>query len=321
MMAPRVEVTTLGEALIRLSVRPGDRIQDAPAFDVHVAGSEANVAYALARVGVGSAWASVLPSNPLGERIATTLRSGGVDLAPVTWVEEGRVGTYFVELGSPPRPTMVTYDRAGSTMALASPQQFDWAVVCDTRLLHISGITLGVSVGAKAVALTALAEARARGCRVALDVNYRARLWTPAEAAEALRALAGQVDVVLCKAADAEDLFGCTGEPIEIGRRLQDLFQVRTVAVTCGDQPAVALDGDGSWSCPAHRIDMIDRIGAGDAFAAGVLWGYLEGSVEQGLERGVAMAALKMTLHGDLFTLDRAAVDALLARDGRDVTR
>ena len=318
---PRADVTTLGEALIRLSVRPGDRIQEAPAFDVHVAGSEANVAYALARVGVRSAWASVLPRNPLGERIATTLRSGGVDLAPVAWVDEGRVGTYFVELGAPPRPTTVTYDRAGSTVALAGPHQLDWAAVCDTKLLHLSGITLGVSPGARAIATTAVTEARARGCEVVLDVNYRARLWTPAEAAEALRALTGRVDLVICKAADAEDLFGCAGEPIEIGRRLQDLFEVRTVAVTCGDQPAVALDGERSWACPAHRVHMIDRVGAGDAFAAGILWGHLDGSLERGLERGVAMAALKMTLHGDLFTLDRTAVDALLAQEGRDINR
>ena len=118
---PRFQVVTLGEAMLRLSVRPGERIEDAPAFDVHVAGSEANVAYALARMGLRAAWASSLPPNPLGERIASTLRSGGVDVAPLVWADRGRVGTYFVQLGSPPRPTTVTYDRVGSTFALTPP--------------------------------------------------------------------------------------------------------------------------------------------------------------------------------------------------------
>ena len=123
--------------MLRLSVRPGDRIEDADALNVHVAGSEANVAYAAARIGLRSAWASVLPNNPLGRRVATTLGSGGVDTSLVRWVEGGRLGLYFVELGAAPRPISVVYDRAASTMALAKLADFDWTAITDTHVLHV----------------------------------------------------------------------------------------------------------------------------------------------------------------------------------------
>ena len=117
----RRHLVTVGEAMLRLSVRPGDLLQDADVFNVHVAGSEANVAYAAARVGLDAAWVSALPDHPLGRRIATTLTAGGVDTSLVRWVADGRLGLYFVELGIPPRPTTVIYDRAASTMAMAAP--------------------------------------------------------------------------------------------------------------------------------------------------------------------------------------------------------
>ena len=319
--APRLDVTALGEAMIRFSVRPGYRIEDAPRYDVHVAGAEANVAFALARMGVRSAWASVLPRNALAERIATALRSGGVDLSPLAWVDAGRVGTYFVELATPPRPTTVTYDRAGSTMALAGPDSLDWDAVCAARLLHVTGITFGVSPSALALSERAVAEARDRGRLVSLDVNYRGRLWGPDEAGATLRRMAGRIDLLLCKLDDARDLFGCTGGARDVAEQLRDAFRVERVAVTCGAAPALALDGGDVIEVPSYTVQIVDRIGAGDAFAAGVLWGYLDGSLASGLERGVAMAALKMTVAGDLFTLDRAAVDTLLSRPTRDVHR
>ena len=318
---PRFQVVTLGEAMLRLSVRPGERLEDAPAFDVHVAGSEANVAYALARMGVRAAWASALPPNPLGERIASTLRAGGVDLAPLVWLDRGRVGTYFVQLGSPPRPTTVTYDRVGSSFALASPSELDWDLVTDTSHFHVSGITFAISASAREVAHTAVREARARGCTVSLDVNHRARMWTAEESGRTLSALAGSLDLVVCKGQDARDVFGCDGEARDVARRLQDRFQVPAVACTWGPEPATLLDGDAWVERESYQVEIVDRIGAGDAFGAGVLWGYLDGSLPLGLRRGVAMAALKMTVRGDLLTLDRAAVEALLGAHAGDVTR
>src|SRR5256886_4411142 len=146
--------------MLRLSVRPGDRIEDAAAFEVHVAGSEANVAYASARGGLKSAWVSALPDNPLGHRVASALMAGGVDTSVVRWVPNARLGLYFVELASAPRPISVTYDRAGSAMARASVDDFDWRKVADTQFLHVSGITLGLSASCAKIAQRAMTEAR-----------------------------------------------------------------------------------------------------------------------------------------------------------------
>jgi 2-dehydro-3-deoxygluconokinase len=306
------QLVTLGEAMLRLSVRPGDRIEDAPAFDVHVAGSEANVAYAAARVGVQAAWASVLPDNPLGHRVAATLAAGGVETSLVRWVTGGRLGLYFVELGAAPRPISVTYDRSASAMALASMSDFDWPAVVDTRVLHVSGITLGLSASCRELARHAMQEARRAGAMVTFDVNYRQKLWDRKAAADAVRDVAGLIDVLICTQEDARDLFGATGAP-DLG--------VGTVVLTKGADGAVATREGASIERRGHVVESVDRVGAGDAFVAGLVWGLLDGSLELGLERGLAMSALKMTLHGDLFRLGAGDVNALLAREGREVGR
>ncbi|MGH7910761.1 MAG: sugar kinase [Candidatus Dormibacteraceae bacterium] len=316
-----IDVVTLGEAMLRFSVRAGDLIESAPAYDVHVAGSEANVAYALGRMGLRAAWMSVLPRNPLGHRVATTLRAAGVDVDPVTWIDEGRLGTYFVQLGSAPRPTTVTYDRAQSTMALATPDQFDWSVLDRARHLHLSGITFAVSEQAREVASTAVVEAHRRGCTVSIDVNHRALLWSAQRAAATLEALAGAVDLVICKGQDAIDLFDARGAPREVAEKLGARFQAPAVACTWAANPATLLLGSDWFECPALAVQIVDRIGAGDAFAAGLLWGLVENELPLGLRRGVAMAALSMTVRGDLLDLPRAAVDAALESTGRDVDR
>lgn len=298
--------------MLRLSVRPGDRIEDAGSFDVHVAGSEANVAYAAARVGLRAAWASVLPNNPLGKRVAATLGAGGVDTSLVRWVDGGRLGLYFVELGAAPRPTSVVYDRAASTMALAGVADFDWPSVLETQFLHVSGITLGLSDSCRDLAEHAMREARKRGATVTFDVNYRQKLWGRQAAAEAVRKVAPLIDVLVCTEEDARDLFGASGPP-DLG--------VPITVVTKGAKGAVARRGGVSVERGGHAVETVDRVGAGDAFVAGLVWGLLDGSLELGLERGLAMSALKMTLHGDLFRLDASDVGALMARESREVGR
>jgi 2-dehydro-3-deoxygluconokinase len=321
-VAPRRrQLVTLGEAMLRLSVRPGDRLEDAPAFEVHVAGAEANVAFAAARVGLRSAWVSALPANPLGRRVAATLGAAGVDTSDVHWVEGGRLGLYFVELGAAPRPISVLYDRARSAIAEATPDLFDWESIADTEFLHLTGITLGLSAGGSEIAVRAMEEARRQGAVVTFDVNYRQRLWPAATAAQALRQVAGMIDVLVCTAEDARDVFGATGTPEAVLDRLQRELGVETVVLTLGAEGAVALQGGTLHQGPGHPVETIDRVGAGDAFVAGLVWGLLEGSLDLGLERGLAMSALKMTLHGDLFRLDAADVTALLSRDRREVGR
>lgn len=319
--ARRAQLVTVGEAMLRLSVRPGDRLEDAGAFDVHVAGSEANVAFAAARVGLRSSWISALPANPLGRRVANTLAAGGVDVSLVRWVEGGRLGLYFMELATSPRPINVIYDRAASAMALAAPELFDWGAAGDTNFLHVSGITFALSESCREIGRRAMHEARSRGAVVTFDVNYRQRLWGPEAAAVAVHAVAPLVDVLICTAEDARDLFGAAGAPEAALAQLRADLGVDTVVLTLGAEGAIAAAPGLTVKRSGHAVQTVDRVGAGDAFAAGLIWGLLDGSIELGLERGLAMSALQMTLHGDLFRLDAGDVAALLAKDRREVGR
>jgi len=308
--------------MLRLSVPAGERLQEARALDVHVGGSEANVAFALAQIGVASSWTSVLPSNPMGRKVASTLAAGGVDLSTVVWKDEGRVGVYFVEFGSFPRPTEITYDRAGSAMSLATPDMFDWDRVCQADLLHLSGITSALSPGCAQVVERAIHEGKAHDCLVSFDVNFRQRMWTADAAARSLREIAAGLDVLICSMEDARDLLGITGTPEQCVRALAGNLRAPTTVLTCGGNGALSLQGEELCSRPGLAVTTVDRIGAGDAFTAGFLAGFLAGSADKGLELGLLMSALKMTLHGDLFRFSREEVDAYRQSGaGREVRR
>jgi 2-dehydro-3-deoxygluconokinase len=206
-------------------------------------------------------------------------------------------------------------------MALAEPDMFDWASACDTAFMHVSGITLAISDSGREVTRRAVQEAKRRGATVTMDVNYRQRLWSRDAAAAAIRDIAAEVDVLICTAEDARDLFGADGAPDAALARLRSELDVETVVITLGKAGAIASQSQKTVRREGQPVATIDRIGAGDAFVAGLIWGLIDGSLELGLERGLAMSALKMTLHGDLFRLDREHVEALLASEGREVGR
>jgi 2-dehydro-3-deoxygluconokinase len=320
--AAQPRVSTLGEAMLRLSVESGHRLEDAAAFEVHVAGAEANVAYALARVGIPVRWTSVLPRNPLGQRVAATLASGGVDISTVQWVDGGRLGTYFVEFSPSPRPTQVVYDRAASAAANATVEDFDWEQVLDATAFHISGITFGLSDSASSVGRHAVEEAHRRGLFVSYDVNYRRLLWSPGDAAAAVTEMAPMLDLLTCRAGDAELLFGMEGTMEELAAGLRERLGVENVVVTNGATGAAGASNGATVAQPAYEVQVIDRIGAGDAFAAGVLWALVTGNqLQEGLERGAAMAALKMTLRGDLYRLGAEEVHALQSGQTLEINR
>jgi 2-dehydro-3-deoxygluconokinase len=206
-------------------------------------------------------------------------------------------------------------------MALANTTAFDWAAIADTKFMHLSGITLALSESSREVARRAMQEARSRGAAVTMDVNYRERLWGRAAAAAAVRKVASLVDVLVCTAEDARDLFGANQAPEAAAAQLRKDLGVETVVLTLGTSGAIASRGGDAVQRGGHIVETVDRVGAGDAFVAGLIWGLVDGSLELGMERGLAMSALKMTLHGDLFRLDGGDVAALLARDRREVGR
>lgn len=324
-MSARFDVTTLGEAMLRLSVPLGRRLADAQALDLAIGGAEANVVVALARLGRRCAWLSRLPDHALAEPVLRSLRAEGVDTTGVVRAPGERIGTYFIEYASTPRTIQVIYDRADSAAARMQPDDIDWDRLLDTRCLHLTGITAALGPGPYAVVTEAVRRARAAGVRVSFDVNYRAKLWSTADASAGLKPLIAEADVLFCKSADAVALFGCSGEPEDLVRGLAAQTRAQIVISTFGERGAGLLQDDRYAHQPALPVTIVDRIGSGDAFAAGVLDGVLDGDVGAGLRRGVALAAIALSQHGDQVLTSRAELDAVLAAGplarGADVAR
>ena len=321
MPTPRFDVTTLGEVMIRLSVPPGQRLESAASVDLHPGGAEGNFAVALARLKRRVAWVSRLPNNPLGRLIANHLRSAGVDLGGVIWSETGRVGSYYLEFSAPPRPIQVVYDRADSCAAQMQPDQIDWDYLLDTRLVHVTGITPAISPSCRAVVTELVQRARAASVPISFDINYRARLWTEAEARATLVPLIQGVDLLFCGQADAGRIFGLGGEREGILRGLAEQTGAKNVVTTFGADGPMAWDGQRLWHEPALPVEILDRLGAGDALAAGVVHGWLNGSLAEGLRYGVVLAALILTQYGDMVLTTPDEVEMLLTRTGGGMLR
>jgi 2-dehydro-3-deoxygluconokinase len=315
------DLVTIGEAMLRLSVPAGRRLEATHEMGVSVAGAEANVAVAVARMGRSALWVSRLPDSALGRRVASELASHGVDIGHVRWVAGARLGTYFVELATPPRPIQVIYDRAGSAAAALSVADVPWHEVETAGVVHLTGITPALSVSCRETCLEVARRARSAGVTVTVDVNYRAGLWAPQEAAGPLTELCSFANVVVVAERDARAVFGLDGTPGEIAARAQELFGVETLVLTCGAEGCVWRAGDAVGDVVALPAQVVDRVGVGDAFAAGVVVGVLEGDVVRGIEYGRAMAALKVGIEGDQLRAHADEVLRLMSGEPGDVRR
>ena len=313
---PRYDLTTIGETMLRLSVPVGARLEMAATLDARPGGAESNVAALLARLGLRTAWCGALPESPLGRLVANHLRLAGVDLDGVAWRADGRLGTYYVEFAAPPRPTQVIYDRADSCAARLAPEQVAWTHLRDTRLLHLTGITPALSASCHAIVVEAQARARQAGIPTSFDVNYRAKLWSPSEAASVLAPLMTGVDLLFCSRADALRLFEITGSDDEMVTVLGERMKAGIAVMSIGEGGAVAWDGSTVLHAPAVPATIIDRPGAGDALAAGVIYGWLDGDLAMGLRYGTLLAALALSQSGDMVVTTRAEVESLLASGG-----
>ncbi len=295
------DLVTFGETMIRLSTPAGHRLETTPALDIGIGGTESNVAIALSRLGRRVAWASVLPRNSFGARIAAEVRRHGVDDQQIRWVDHGRVGVYYLDVGTPPRPTHVIYDRASSAISLCSIDDVDASLAARARLVHLTGITPALSESCAGIARRFVETATGAGVPISFDVNYRALLWSPPVAAATLEPFCSSATILFCGRNDAKLLWGITGTNEEIAQELSRRFGAATTVLTLGDEGAIALtqDGDLYREVPVP-VQIVDKVGAGDALAAGFLHGYLEGDVARALRLGVSLASLKMTIHGDL---------------------
>lgn len=308
----RFDVTTTGEAMIRLSVPVGHRLEVTDQLDVRPGGAEANLTVALARMGRRAAWSGGLPKNPLGRFIANHLRVAGVDLSGVIWEEEGRLGTYYVEFSAPPRATQVTYDRANSVAAALTPGHMDWDLLLDTRLLHLTGITPPLSDGCREIVQQAVQRAKEAGIPISFDVNYRQKLWSEKDASDFIIPLVQGIDLFFCGRGDAKRVLGCEGDPEPVIRRLSEITNAKLCVMSLAEQGVIAFDGTQVYHEPAKPVQIIDRPGAGDGLAAGVIHGWLEGNLQLGLQTGVVLAALALSQHGDMIVTTPEEVESLV---------
>ncbi len=315
-----VQVVTLGEAMIRLTPVDHQRLETTPLLEVHIGGAELNIAVALAQLGVPIAWVSKLPDNPLGRRIVQEAQRFGVDTSRVVWTQEGRVGLYFYEKGASPRPSVVVYDRRHSAINTLKVDELDWDFIGQAKVLHLTGITPALSDFCRHLVAGCIFRAKERRMFVSFDVNYRSRLWTPEQARTTLLTLLRGVDLLICTKDDAATLFNLTADIETIARQLQATLRIPNVAVTHGDK-AVIVTVQGTFSQAGYQIEEVDRLGAGDAFAAGLIYGFLQDDWELGLRYGLAMAAIKHTIPGDWFIGTKAEVEGLLQVQQRGVVR
>ena len=318
----KFDMTTFGETMIRVSVRSGAKFINSPEADINVGGAESNAAVALARLGMKTAWTSILTDNHLGRRIEGDISAHGVDTSAVVWTSKDRVGTYFVEFAAPPRAATVLYDRKGSAASKLGPADIDWKYLLNTRILHLTGITPALSASCKRAVTEAVEKARARKIPVAFDVNYRAKLWSPKVAAKTLAPLLPKCALVVLSITEAARIFGLEGEPEELAKAVYERFRPGAVIITTGLKGAFAWDGKTLFHEPAYKIrEVVDRVGAGDAFAAGLIFGYLQGDLQLGLRYGVATSAMKLGMRGDLFWATKDEVDHVIQTRGGDVER
>lgn len=312
------DVVGIGEVLLRLSIPSPARFETGRQLDVQIGGAEANVVAACARLGLRAAWISALPDNPWGERIRRELAGHGVDCAYVRVIPDSRMGVYFLEYGVAPRPIRVLYDRRDSAFSRLTPETIDWEPVRQARLVHVSGITPALGDGARRIVERTLQEAPA----VSFDVNYRAALWRP----EAARAFAEQVmphaRYLFLGQAEAETVFKLTGSPEATVETLSRLAPKATVALLQGQEGSTVLDGGRIWRpSRRHAVQVVDPIGAGDAYVAGFLWATLQGrSLQDIVDTAAAVAALKCSTWGDIALVSPRDVEDVLT-GGPDVRR
>lgn len=341
---PGGHIVTFGEIMLRLSPPGHARFAQARSFDAIYGGGEANVAASLARFGHATEYVTRLPEGDLGDACRDFLRSVGVGTGHIARGGE-RLGIYFLEIGAAQRGSKVIYDRAGSALATAAPGDIDWRAVFDqARWFHFTGITPAVSASAAAVCLEAVRAAREQGVTVSCDLNYRKKLWRWGKRpGEIMAELVGLCDVVIGNEEDAARIFDIHAPGTDVDSDQLDARKYRAVcAQLCerfGNLSKIAITlrssvsashnrwsgvlyaGEELWVAPTYDIaHIVDRVGAGDSFAAGLIHGLLSyDSAERALGFAVAASCLKHTIPGDFNRVTAAEVEALMDgnRSGR----
>ena len=316
-----MRVITFGEIMLRLAPEGYYRFIQADSYGATYGGGEANVAVSLAGFGVNAAFVTKLPKHEIGQGAVNSLREFGVDTSLIVRGGE-RVGIYFLEKGASQRPSKVIYDRAHSAIATASESDFDWdKIFNNVKWFHFTGITPALSGSAAAICLAACKAAKQKGISVSCDLNYRANLWTREKAGEVMGKLMEYVDLCIANEEDSADVFGikASGSDVTSGQISHDgykevalalikRFGFKQAAITLRESisandnnwGAMLCTGDNFYFSKKYAVHIVDRVGGGDSFGAGLIYANLHGMEPQaGLEFAVAASCLKHTIEGD----------------------
>jgi len=332
-------VVTFGEVMLRLKSPGLERLMQSPSLEATFGGAEANVAVSLAQFGLPVSFVSALPLNPLGDAAIQSIRGFGVDTSLIRRAGD-RIGVYFLETGANQRPSRVTYDRGGSAIAAAKTGDFDWKGIFDgVSWFHVSGVTPAISQSAANLTLEAITAARAAGATVSCDYNYRKNLWKYGKTApQVMREIVANVNVGIANEEDCEKALGITSG-VDVHSGELDRERYRRIAESVFDAfpnlekqvitlreshsadhngwSAVLYNGRELLSSREYEIsDIVDRVGGGDSFAAGLIYGLITyGDDQRALEFATAASCMKHSIPGDFNRASVSEVEALMKGD------
>ncbi len=332
------KVVTLGEIMMRLSTPDFKRFVQSDNFDVTYGGGEANVAAALCNYGLNGTFVSKVPNNALGQSAINHLRRYGVD---TQFVARGgkRLGIYFLETGASMRASQVIYDRADASIADVDISEFDFDKILEgADWFHTTGITPALSDKAAALTEAALKAAKAKGITTSIDLNYRKKLWTKEKAREVMSRLCQYVDVCIGNEEDADTTLGFTSKGTDVTKgelnldgykdvfqQMKEKFGFKYIASTLREShsasdngwSALVYDGTEFYHSKQYEVRIVDRVGSGDSFASGFIYGLVSGmKMKDAAEFGVAASAIKHTIPGDLNHATLSDVLDLVGGDG-----
>lgn len=332
------KVVTFGEIMLRLATPGYLRFTQANTFEATYGGGEANVAVSLANYGLDAHFVTKLPKNEIGEACRNFVRRMGVNTESIK-MDGKRLGIYYLESGASQRPSKVVYDRANSAIAEVQPGEFNWdEIFKGAEWFHFTGITPALSDSAAEATLEAVKAAKKNGLTVSCDLNFRKKLWTPEKANQVMSKLMEYVDVAIGNEEDAEKVFGIKAENTdihsghlddsgyrEVAQKLVDRFGFKKVAITLRESfsafdngwSAMLYDGKEFYKSKRYNIHIVDRVGGGDSFAGGLIYGLVAGMDNQkALEFAVAASCLKHSISGDFNLVSVAEVENLMGGDG-----
>ena len=332
-----MKVITFGELMLRLAPEGYLRFVQSKKFQSTFGGAEANVAVSLSNYGIDAAFVSKLPSHEIGQMAVNSLREFGVDTSKIVRGGE-RVGIYYCEKGASQRPSKVIYDRAGSSIATANRNDFDWNAIFEgVDWFHFTGITPALSDTVAEITLDALKEAKKRNITVSCDLNFRKKLWSKEKANKVMGEICNYVDVLIANEEDAKDVFGIEADNtdiysgkidrdgyISVAKKLTDRFNLKAVAITLRESlsandnnwSGMLYTGGNAYFSKKYTMHIVDRVGGGDSFGGGLIYSLLNNyEPQKAIEFAIAASCLKHSIEGDYNFVSVSEVNTLAGGD------